>query len=163
MSLLHVMPEVLSRNLEMLKMHLADFSDQDMLVRPVPGANHVAWQLGHLANSEHNMVNAVSPGATPPLPAGFAEKFNKETAKLDDAKAFPSKAEILDTLTKVRTASIAWVKTLSEADLQRPTPERLQRLAATVEQMLILMPSHIAMHIGQIQVLRRKLGRPVMF
>ena len=36
--------------------YLADLTDADLLVRPVPGANHIAWQLGHLLISEHDMV-----------------------------------------------------------------------------------------------------------
>src|SRR6516164_9063686 len=34
------------------KMFLADLSDADLLVRPVPGANHIAWQFGHVLCSE---------------------------------------------------------------------------------------------------------------
>src|SRR5271170_6320056 len=90
-----LMIAALAGNLDMLKNHIADFSDQDMLVRPVPNANHTAWQLGHLCGSEAWMINQVTPGAVPPGPAGFAEKFKKETASIDDPKAFPSKAEII--------------------------------------------------------------------
>lgn len=28
--------------------YLDDLTDGDLLIRPVPGMNHVAWQLGHL-------------------------------------------------------------------------------------------------------------------
>ncbi len=38
-------------------MYLADLSDEDILVRPVPGANHIAWQLGHLIHSEWNSAS----------------------------------------------------------------------------------------------------------
>ena len=31
-----------------LNEYLKDMSDTDLLIRPVPGANHIAWQLGHL-------------------------------------------------------------------------------------------------------------------
>ena len=41
-----LLADMLNRNLEMLKATLGDFSDADMLVRPTPGANHAAWQLG---------------------------------------------------------------------------------------------------------------------
>ena len=45
--------------------HLADFSEADMLARPAPGANHVAWQLGHLIVATTNLINMVTPGAMP--------------------------------------------------------------------------------------------------
>ena len=31
---------------------LGDLSDADLLVRPVEGANHIAWQIGHLIVAE---------------------------------------------------------------------------------------------------------------
>jgi hypothetical protein len=46
-----------------------------MLTRPVPGANHPAWQLGHLIVAETNAVNLVKPGAMPELPAGFGDRI----------------------------------------------------------------------------------------
>jgi len=157
-----LMADVLNRNLEMVKMTVADFSDAEMLVRPVPSANHAAWQLGHLINSEAHMVNAIKPGSVP-APAGYSDKFTKETAKIDDPKFFPKKAELLDALAKVRTASIAWVKTLTSADMDRPGPERMKDFAPTAGHVAAMLPVHATMHMGQFQVIRRKLGRPVMF
>ena len=163
MTTIDLLTSVLAANLEMLKGHIADFTDAEMLVRPVPTANHTAWQLGHLVGAETGMINAVAPGAVPMPSPEFTARFTKETSKIDDAKAFPSKAEILDALSKCRTATIAWAKTLSEADLEKPTTERMKTFAPTIGHMLAMMPTHTAMHIGQIQVIRRKLGRPVMF
>src|SRR5271170_7679494 len=56
MTQMELSADVLTRNLEMLRMTLADFSDADMLVRPCPGANHAAWQLGHLTAAETRMT-----------------------------------------------------------------------------------------------------------
>src|SRR6516164_195866 len=51
---------------------LADLSDADLLVRPVPGANHIAWQLGHLIAAESHLAQASLPDAKyPALPPGF--------------------------------------------------------------------------------------------
>src|SRR5579863_9661826 len=72
--------------------YLADLSDADLLVRPIPSANHTAWQLGHLLMAEHEMIDAVSPGSMPPLPAGFAEKYTPETSRLDSPGAFHPKS-----------------------------------------------------------------------
>src|SRR5437762_12590836 len=111
----------LSRNLEFLKMTLADFSDADMLARPCSGANHAAWQLGHLIAAETQMINSVKSGAMPELPAGFAERFTPKTAGIDDPKAFPKKADLLDLLGRTRAATIKWTKSLSQKDLDQPT------------------------------------------
>ena len=153
----------LVQNLDMLKMTLGDFSDADMLVRPAPGANHAAWQLGHLAGSEAHLVNAASPGAIPAFPEEFSNRFTKETASVDDPAAFPKKAELIAAMEKVRAATIQWVKGLSQADLDAPTPEKLQRFAATRGHLAIMTGAHLMMHMGQFQVIRRKLGKPVLF
>src|SRR3954467_13225773 len=100
----------LKRDVEMVKMTLADLSDAEMLVRPVAGANHATWQIGHLVVAESRLVNAAVPGAVPPPPDGYADKFNKETAKNDDATFFPKKAELLGNLAKSREATIAWAQ-----------------------------------------------------
>jgi hypothetical protein len=158
-----LMADVLKGNADFLKMTLADFSDADMLARPAPGANHAAWQLGHLIVGEASMVNMVKPGAAPELPAGFADKFKKETATKDNPADFPSKAELLGQFEKVRAATVAWTKGLTEADLAQPCPEKLQRFAPTVGHLVAMTPIHVGMHVGQFQVTRRKLGKPVLF
>ncbi|MGD0768959.1 MAG: DinB family protein [Tepidisphaeraceae bacterium] len=157
MTSLELTADVLSRNLEMLKATIGDFSDADIYARPCPGANHTAWQLGHLAASEARMVGAYK------LPDGFDKKFTKETSGKDDPKFFGSKAELLDQLGKVRAATIAWVKTLTPADLDKPAPQNMQRMIPTMGHLVQLLPSHFAMHVGQMQVIRRKLGKPLLF
>lgn len=155
--------ELLKTNLEMLKSTVADFSDADMLTRPCPGANHPAWQIGHLINSEVGMLNAVKPGMAPELPAGFSDKFKKDTASKDDPNFFPKKAELLDTFSKVRGATAQWVKGLSQADLEKPSPEKMRNWAPTIGHLTSMIPAHTMMHVGQLQVARRKLGKPVLF
>lgn len=155
--------DLLSRNLDLVKNTVGDFSDADMLARPCPGANHPAWQIGHLINSEMSMLNGAKPGAAPALPNGFADKFKKETAGNDDPNFFPKKAELLDAFSKVRAATIAWVKGLTPADMDKPGPERIRGFAPTIGHMVAIIPSHVSMHVGQLQVARRKLGKPVLF
>ena len=158
-----LLADVLARNLNMLKMTLADFSDADMLVRPAPAANHAAWQLGHLATAEHNLVNSAAPGTVPALPAGFAEKFKKDKSTSDDPAQFPKKEEILSVIERNRQATIAWARGLSDADLERPSPNPLGGMCPRIADLALLQADHLTMHIGQLQVIRRKLGKPVLF
>lgn len=163
MTQLELLADVLNRNIEMLKATLADFSDADMLVRPAPAANHAAWQLGHLVNAESGMINMTIPGAVPPPPAAFEKKFSKETSKIDDPAAFLPKDEMLAALSNARAATIAWVKTLQPADFDKPGPERMRDFIPTVGHMVQMLPGHVMMHVGQFQVIRRKLGKPILF
>ena len=150
----------LQQNLGMLKMHVADLADGELMTRPVPGANHANWQLGHLIVSESQMLAGCG-AAMPPLPGGFAERYSKATAKSDDAAKFATKAELLTVLETTRAASVAFAKTATPAQLAAPSP--MADMCPTVADMVALCPVHAAMHIGQIQVLRRKLGKALLF
>src|SRR5438045_9118902 len=88
---------------DMVGWYLSDLSDADLLVRPVPSANHIAWQLGHLIGAELHLLSAYLPGARwPTLPAGFAEKHNKETSRPGAADQFLKNTEDLDLYSRVR-------------------------------------------------------------
>ncbi|HTW95622.1 MAG TPA: DinB family protein [Tepidisphaeraceae bacterium] len=155
--------DVLNRNFDMLKMTLADFSDADLLVRPCPGANHAAWQIGHLIVAETRLINGVTPAAMPELPAGFADHFNKETASKDDPNFFPGKSPLMDQFSKTRQATVKWVSGLTQADLDKPMSGPVAQRVPTVGHLVMMLPGHVLMHLGQFQVIRRKLGKPILF
>lgn len=155
--------ELLEMNMGMTQKTLADLSDADLMTRPVAGANHPVWQLGHVLVSEEWMMNQVRPGPSM-LPAGFAEKFGHDKVSIDDQSKFITKAELLDLFTKVRTATIEKVKTLSPEELAKKIPSPFRKGEEASIELLCQMPAaHMTMHLGQIQVLRRKLGKPVLF
>jgi len=145
-----------------VKGYISDMSDADLLVRPVSGANHIAWQLGHLIASEGEMVAGVLPIAKyPALPAGFAAKHTKETAKLDTG--FLTKAQYLAEFDKQRAATMAALDAVAEAELDRKITGGLEKIAPNVAALFYLVASHDLMHAGQFAVVRRKLGKPVLF
>jgi uncharacterized damage-inducible protein DinB len=148
---------------DMVPMYLSDLSDADLLVRPVPGANHIAWQLGHLINSEKQMLTPMLPGAAyPELPKALVEKDTQEASHQDPPAGFLTKKEYVDLFNKVRAATIAAVEKLSDADLDKPSTV-MQDFAPTLGALLILTANHDLMHAGQFTVVRRKLGKPVLF
>src|SRR5258705_2582516 len=76
--------------------YLGDLSDADLLLRPVEGQNHIAWQLGHLINSERGMLEGIKPGSSPELPAGFSEAHSRDACTSDDPNQFASKTRYLE-------------------------------------------------------------------
>lgn len=158
-----VLADLLSRSVEMYKAHLGDFSDAEMFARSSPKANHAAWQLGQVISSDHHLVALVDPKAMAALPEGFDKKFTKETAGIDDPSKFPNKQQLLEQFAKTRNAAAAWVRTLSDEQLNKALPEKVRPFAKTVGEMAAMMSVHSAMHLGQIQAIRRKLGKPVLF
>ena len=143
--------------------YVGDLSDDDLMVRPVPGANHIKWQLGHLIASEAAFNSLIAGDNAVPLPAGFKEKYTTETASNDDPTAFHSKDELLKLAAQQRAVTLAGIAVISEADLDRPTPEHMQSYCATIGDLVMLIPVHWTMHSGQWAVIRRKLGRAPLF
>ena len=52
---------------------------------------------------------------------------------------------------------------MTEADLDRPCAGSMATFAPTLGKLLILISTHTLMHGGQIQVIRRVLGKPILF
>lgn len=143
--------------------YLKDLTDAELFVRAVPGINHIAWQLGHLLVSENDMVETACPGSMPPLPAGFAEKYTKETSTLDTPSAFHSKSVYMNAYEEQRSGTLKALEKLSDADLDRPAPEKYRQWLKSLGDLFSMQGSHWLMHAGQWAVLRRKLGRPPLF
>ncbi len=144
--------------------YVGDLSDADLLIRPVPGANHIAWQFGHLIASEIHLVKEQFSNAPyPELPAGFAEQHSKETAAQESPKGFLGKAQYLELFNKVREATKAVAAKLSDADLDRATTGKMAEFAPTLAAWFLLVSNHTLMHAGQFTVVRRKLGKPIVF
>lgn len=143
--------------------YLSDLTEDEFLVRPVPGANHIAWQLGHLIGSEHQMVELTCPGSMPALPAGFTEKYTPETAALDAKEAFHSKSVLMNAFEEQHSATLRALEKLTDADLDKPAPEPFREYAKTVGEVFAMQGTHWLMHAGQWAVVRRKLGRKPLF
>jgi hypothetical protein len=97
----------------------------------------------------------------PELPRGFAELHGNEGAKRDEG--FLTKAEYLALFEKVRNATIAAVGRLTDADLDRPVAGKMRAFAPTLGKLFLMVSDHTLMHAGQFTVIRRKLGKPVLF
>lgn len=146
---------------DVTKAYLSDVTQEEMLVRAVPGSNHIAWQLGHLIASQKSLLEAIG-ADTPDLPEGFAEAHGKESTGSDDASTFHTKDEYFALMDTMREAALAAIDKTDEAALDAPSPERLRNFFPTVGAVLMLAGSHEMMHAGQIAAIRRKLGKPIV-
>lgn len=146
-----------------VQMYLGDLTDADLLVRAVPGSNHIAWQLGHLITSEREFTEVAKPGVSPALPADFEKKHSKETANSDKPSDFLKKSEYLSLYQKQREATLKALDSLSASDLDKPGLEKHKEYVKNLGDMMSLQGSHWLMHAGQWAIVRRKLGRPPMF
>lgn len=141
--------------------YLSDFTDQELLVRPLPGMNHIAWQLGHLICSERTMLTRLG-CPMPDLPPGFPEWYTAQTARSDDPELFQTKAEYFALWATIRAATLTALEAVAEAELAEPTPESMHRYATTVAGAFRHVGTHELMHAGQYPAVRRRLGKPVL-
>ena len=140
--------------------YLSDLTDDQWMMRPHPGCNHINWQVGHLIVAENHHLNLAKAGAAPPLPAGFGEKYTKETAANNDPAAFVRKDELLKIHAEQHAAVLSTLASLSDAELDRATGIEY---APTVGAVMSLQGSHWLMHAGQWVIVRRAVGKPALF
>ncbi len=142
-------------------MHVGDFSEADMVVRPCDKSNHAAWHLGHMAVSTANLFNMVSPGCMPDPSSADKERYSGKGAHLNDG--FPPKEQLLQRIAQANDAVVAFMQKLPDAQWSTPTPQPLQGFAKTVGHLIYVQVPHLNMHVGQLQVIRRTLGKPILF
>jgi hypothetical protein len=152
------------RNYDLIPLLIADLSDADLLVRPVPHANHIAWQLGHLILQERHQVGSQDLGVKyPELSPGFEEQHSDAAAAMEPPSGFLSKAQYLDVLTRTHHATMATLESLSDADLDRPVKGNAGIKAPTLGDLFMSISSNQGFHQGQFAIIRRKLGKPVLY
>jgi len=145
-----------------IKAYVGDLTDAELMKRPGPGCNHVAWQLGHLIAAEVDMLKSLAPEARVDLPSGFAEQHSKDTKNSDDASKFCTKQQYFDLLDKCHAASCAALDASPDASLDQPGPEAFRSICPTMGDMWTMLATHTMMHAGQFVPVRRALGKPVV-
>ena len=126
------------------------------------GANHVTWNLGHLAWTDDYFLTALA-GQASSLPAGWAEKFGMQTKPVGDSAAYPPAGEVRRVFNETRERLIAWFESMDDEQLGAELPDNLKGFAPTFGALMGSMAAHEGMHAGQITVARRSLGlNPVM-
>lgn len=142
--------------------YVNDLTDAELLERPGPGCNHLAWQLGHLISSNSSILNTIAPGAAPTLPAGFDDQHSKAMATSQDYSGFLTKEQYLELFRKLDEATLATFDRLTEDDLDKPSPENWRGKFPTLGSLAVLLASHTMMHVGQWVPIRRRLQKPVL-
>jgi hypothetical protein len=145
---------------QVIEAYLGDLGDADLMIRAVPGMNHIAWQFGHVIASEYEMLTKVGINM-PSLPDGFAESHSMEASKSDDASKFLKKDQYVSIAAEQRKGTLAALEAASDADLDKPSPEEMHAYAKTMGETFALVGLHVMMHAGQFVATRRKLDKPI--
>ena len=161
MSFQSVAQELLGTARYVLSAYLSDMTDQDILLCPVQGAHHTAWQLGHLIVNERRMVEGVKVGYGVNLPAGFEQAHGKEVS-LEAVQGCLPVAGYIELMNSQRAMTLKLLSELEEADFDKPAPEFMRGYAKHVSSVFMSIASHELMHAGQIAVVRRRLGKAIV-
>jgi hypothetical protein len=143
--------------------YIGDLTDQELTVRPVPNANNIAWQMGHLIEGEVGLGSDLPGAAYPELPSSIKGQYDKKTASGAPAGGYLTKSQYLELFNKMRAATIANVDKLKDADLDRPNTGGMAKYAPLYADLIVLMANHTLMHAGQFTVVRRALNKPILF
>jgi uncharacterized damage-inducible protein DinB len=143
----------------MLHRFLDELKPEEFLHQPCPGGNCAAWIVGHLVCSAHRQLKSLGAADVPELPAGFAERFATTKAAASTPGDYGDPKELLRLFDAVHQRLSAQVRQMTDAALAGPPPFATPLFANTGEA-LNFMGLHIAMHMGQVSVIRRSLGYP---
>jgi uncharacterized damage-inducible protein DinB len=153
--------QILSGSRLVLDRYLADLSDEDLYVRPIPEAHTIAWQLGHLILSEHMMLASIGCETLIDLPKGFEGIHSNSLGYAYQSDTGFRKSDYEKLRSLERNALLNHLSSLPDADLALPGPEHMRAYAPTVGSVFIAVGSHEMLHAGQIVVSRRKLGKDI--
>lgn len=138
----HEIKSALQSNQDTLNGFLAALADEDITAPQRMTFTSIAWQMGHLIVTEVD-TGAMVPGAEyPELPAGMKEAYARENASVALPAGYLKKAEYLKLFNAVRSATLAALDRLADADLDRPITGALSQWAPTVGDLLLLMANH---------------------
>ena len=150
----------ISHMADVLDAYTADLSDQDLLVRPTPKANHIAWQLGHLLSTQSFVIGVVFPGRLPVLPDGFADCYTKEASEHDKPSAFHTRNEFAEIAKSQRAAILNLLDEVSEDELMVASPEPFAQTGTIGVALGFVASTHWLWHAGQFTVIRASLSKP---
>lgn len=148
---------------DLLNWYVSDLSDQDLTVRPVPNANNAAWQLGHLIEGEVGLGSDLPGASYPPLPGSIKGKYDKASASGQPSGGYLSKAAYMELFNQARAATLANLDKLTDVDLEKANTGGMAKFAPRYADLIVLMANHTLMHAGQFTVVRRALGKPILF
>jgi uncharacterized damage-inducible protein DinB len=124
------------------------------------GGCHPLWIAGHLAWVE-GLTNEILTDRPSPV-AGWNELFGQNSIATADARRYPTLAEARARYEELRRANIAFLESLSEAELDTPTrkqPQGLEAHFATYGKSLMTIALHQMTHRGQLTDTFRAAGR----
>ncbi|GAB3855019.1 mycothiol transferase [Nocardioides maradonensis] len=162
-----LLTDALGRVLEDVEAVLDGLDELALTARPTPTANSIAWLVWHLTRVQDDHVAHVAGTEQVWTSEGYAERFGLpfpveahgygQTADEVGQVAGISATDLLDYYREVHRASLAYLATVTEADLDRVVDTRWDP-PVTLGVRLVSVVNDCTQHVGQAAYLRGILG-----
>jgi hypothetical protein len=140
-----------------------ELDDARLCEQPVPGVNHPAWILGHLAYSGDGAVGVL--GGQKTLTPDWTKKFGAGSKPSTIRADYPSKAELLRVLEErfATARELAAAAPSEKVALPNPNMRLKDKLPTVRDAVAFLFTGHFALHLGQLATWRRLIGIAPLF
>lgn len=135
-----------------------DLSDEEYFKIPLPGTNHVAWVLGHIATSEDSTTASLT-GTPKRIEQKLQDLFGGGSVCTEDASKYPSRQELDEMFKNARAHALEAVSTFDESKWNDPTPEGYPDFFPNLGSLCSMLGFHVFWHIGHLTVCRVALGK----
>ncbi|HYH63409.1 MAG TPA: DinB family protein [Urbifossiella sp.] len=135
-----------------------DLTPDEFRHQPVPGSNSAAWVVGHLAVTLWRTADRLGAADLAPLPPGLLDTFTQTGKPAGDQSAVGDTAELLALFDACLAKVIEVIPAIPAAKLTEPATR--PGPATTYGEGVLFGALHIAMHTGQLSLVRRSLGKP---
>lgn len=144
------------------QMMLADIADERMAEQPLPGVNHPAWIVGHLAYSADGVLVLLGGEKPPQGKWNLYEPGSKPTTARND---YPPKEELLALWEQgfARAREAAAGATAEQIAGPNPNPMLREALPTVEDAVTFLLTAHLGAHLGQLATWRRMIGMAPLF
>ena len=128
---------------------------------PTGASSHIAWQVGHLAVSQYGLMlfrqRGRAEGDLELMPGWLRKRFGRGSLPPRELSEVPSRASLLECLSKIHAASMTALPGFTAEQLMEPIemPYAVHPIKLGA---LLFCPLHESIHIGQIGMLRRLHG-----
>jgi hypothetical protein len=142
---------------------VGEIGDERLAEQPLPGVNHPAWILGHLALTADGAVGVL--GDPKSLPVEWAALFGSGSKPSAARSTYPTKDELLRAVEQSYDQLRQKAAGATQEQLSQPPPDpRAKERFPTVKELLaFILTGHVGVHLGQLSAWRRMIGLPPMF
>jgi len=144
------------------KLLLKDTQPDEWFWQPAEGVTHLAWQVGHLAVAEYSLAIERIEGPQASQPSLVSEEmrrlFGRGSVPLAGAENYPPLDEIIHLFDRVHQRVLDLLPIYADRNLNVPV-DKPHPMCKTKLEALFFCSQHELMHVGQIALLRRLMGK----